>query len=69
MIDFFTLDQLSGPQAYELFRLRVDVFVAEQDCPYNELDDTDAHPETRHVLARGDDGRLLGCARVFPTAG
>ncbi|WP_115685119.1 GNAT family N-acetyltransferase [Corynebacterium senegalense] len=68
MIEFSTLEQLSAPQAYELFRLRVDVFVAEQDCPYNELDDTDAHPETRHVLARGGEGRLLGCARVFPTA-
>lgn len=68
MITFRSLAQLSGPEAFELFRLRVDVFVAEQNCPYNELDDVDADPATRHVLARGANGRLLGCARVFPTA-
>ncbi len=67
MIEFRTLEELTGPEAYALFRLRVDVFVAEQNCPYNELDDIDADPETRHVLAWGEDGGLLACGRVFPT--
>src|SRR3712207_9307445 len=38
---------------YALLRLRVDVFVVEQRCPYPELDGRDTEPGTRHVwLAR-----------------
>ncbi|MCP1387919.1 GNAT family N-acetyltransferase [Corynebacterium sp. TA-R-1] len=65
-IDFRTLDTLSGREAYQLFRLRVDVFVAEQSCPFAELDDVDAAEDTFHVLAWDEEGRLAGCARVFP---
>ncbi|WKD57078.1 putative acyltransferase [Corynebacterium capitovis DSM 44611] len=68
MIEFKTLADLSGLEAYHLFRLRVDVFVAEQQCPYNELDDIDVGPDTHHVLAWGPSGELRGCARVFPGA-
>ncbi|WP_342319239.1 GNAT family N-acetyltransferase [Corynebacterium mayonis] len=68
MIDFLHLDEMTSREAFELFRLRVDVFVAEQQCPYNELDDIDIQPDTFHVLARDTNGRLLGCARVFPTS-
>ena len=34
---------------YALLRLRVDVFVVEQECPYPELDGRDLEPTTRHV--------------------
>lgn len=67
MISFVALTELTAEQAYRLFRLRVDVFVVEQNCAYPEIDAVDAHPETRHVLAWGDDGELLACGRVFPT--
>ncbi len=40
---------------HDLVRLRVDVFVVEQSCPYAELDGRDAETATRHVwLADGD---------------
>ena len=58
------LDGLEPRALFELMRLRVDVFVVEQACPYPELDDLDVHPGTRHVLARLDD-RLVGCARTI----
>ncbi len=39
---------------YALLRLRVDVFVVEQACPYPELDGRDTEPGTRHLwLADG----------------
>lgn len=57
---------MSPREAYELFKLRVDVFVAEQQCPFNELDERDAADDTFHILARDDKGELAGCARVFP---
>ncbi len=40
---------LDAPTLYALLRLRVDVFVVEQECPYGELDGRDAEPGTRHV--------------------
>ena len=50
--------------AYAVWRLRQDVFVVEQDCPYPDLDGRDDEPGTRHVLLlEGDD--LLGYARVL----
>jgi ElaA protein len=34
---------------YGILRLRVDVFVVEQKCPYPELDGRDTEPGTRHL--------------------
>lgn len=68
MIAISPLSELSALQAHALFKLRVDVFVVEQQCAYPEIDDTDADENTRHLLAWDEDGStLLGCARVFPT--
>ena len=64
---FKSLDEMTPQQVHQLYKLRVDVFVAEQNCPFNEIDDQDADPETKHILALLDDDTLAGCARVFPT--
>ncbi|MFF3852764.1 GNAT family N-acetyltransferase [Micromonospora sp. NPDC002575] len=49
--------ELDARTLHDLLRLRVDVFVVEQRCPYPELDGRDVEPGTRHVwLARTDDG-------------
>lgn len=37
--------ELTTIQLYQLLKLRVDVFVVEQKCPYPELDDKD-HQKT-----------------------
>ncbi|MFC7496744.1 MULTISPECIES: GNAT family N-acetyltransferase [unclassified Nocardioides] len=55
---------LDAPTAYAVWKLRQDVFVVEQDCPYPDLDGRDDEPGTRHVLLRDDD-RVLGYARVL----
>jgi ElaA protein len=34
---------------YAILKLRVDVFVVEQACPYPELDGRDLEPTTRHI--------------------
>lgn len=41
---------------YALLRLRVDIFVVEQDCPYPELDGRDAEPEALHLWTADDNG-------------
>lgn len=57
--------ELSSTELYELLRLRVDVFVVEQKCPYPEIDGRDLEPTTRHVWATSLDGRVAGCLRVL----
>lgn len=57
-------DSLGPELAYELLRLRQDVFVVEQACPYPDLDGRDLEAGTRHVVLRDED-TLLGCARVL----
>ena len=57
----FTPDQL-----YNILQLRVDVFVVEQCCPYPELDDSDRHPETRHLAGHDQSGALIAYARLLP---
>jgi predicted GNAT family N-acyltransferase len=40
---------LTVAEVYGLCRLRVDVFVVEQACPYPELDGRDLEPATEHL--------------------
>src|SRR6476661_5916323 len=41
--------ELTPFEVYGLCRLRVDVFVVEQECPYPELDGRDVEPATVHL--------------------
>ena len=63
-VEVLAFDQLDGATAYDAWRLRQDVFVVEQDCPYPDLDGRDREPATRHVLLREGDA-LLGYLRVL----
>ncbi|RRQ26767.1 GNAT family N-acetyltransferase [Rhodococcus sp. Eu-32] len=55
---------LSGHIVYSLCKLRVDVFVVEQNCAYPELDGADEHPDTVHFWHE-DDGRVLSTLRLL----
>lgn len=64
------LGELSPLEVHRLYKLRVDVFVSEQQTPYAEIDDIDALPTTFHVLAWNKEGgqtELVGTARLFPS--
>ena len=61
------LHELSPMQVHALYKLRVDIFVHEQQVPYAEIDDTDAAATTRHLLATDDSGALAGVGRVYPS--
>ncbi len=49
-------DELDAATFHDLVRLRIDVFVAEQECPYAELDGLDTHSSARHVWLEGASG-------------
>ncbi len=56
-------DELTTHQLYDYLRLRSEVFVVEQNCVYQDLDNLDqiAH----HVLVY-EFNKLIGCARIIP---
>jgi predicted GNAT family N-acyltransferase len=56
--------ELTPFEVYGLCRLRVDVFVVEQKCPYPELDGRDVEQSTVHVWFE-DDGAVLATIRVL----
>ncbi|MBZ8176545.1 GNAT family N-acetyltransferase [Corynebacterium poyangense] len=67
-IEASPLRELSPVAVHQLYKLRVDVFVHEQRCPYREIDDHDALNSTTHLLVWDSEqkDRLLGCARFYP---
>lgn len=63
-VECVPFDGLSPRLAYDVWRLRQQVFVVEQHCAYPDLDGRDLEDATRHVLLLEDD-RLVGCLRVL----
>ncbi len=61
-----TFSQLTVEVLFDILKLRVDVFVVEQQCAYPELDEYDRHSETRHLSGRNDVGELIAYARILP---
>jgi ElaA protein len=57
--------ELTPFEVYALCRLRVDVFVVEQACPYPELDGRDVEPETVHLWFEAEDGTVAATIRVL----
>ena len=57
-------DEITAAELYPLLRLRVDVFVVEQECPYPELDGRDLLPSTVHLWWQPED-EPLGCLRLL----
>jgi len=53
---------------YAILQLRSDVFVVEQNCPYNDLDGRDLEPGTRHVWLSRDD-EILAYLRILDDGG
>ncbi|MGC4852620.1 GNAT family N-acetyltransferase [Micromonospora sp. DT4] len=60
--------ELDARTFHDLLKLRVDVFVVEQNCPYPELDGRDVEPDTRHVWLT-DGGAPLAYLRILTDPG
>lgn len=52
-------------ELYAYLQLRSEVFVVEQNCVYQDLDDKDLH--SLHVFVHHHD-KLVACARIVPAA-
>lgn len=67
-LHFAPFAELNGHEVYSICKLRVDVFVVEQDCAYPELDGADEHPDTVHFW-HSIDGRVVSTLRVLRSNG
>ena len=59
-----SLDEMTPRQLHDLLKLRIDVFVVEQECAYPELDGRDPAPGTRHLWIE-QDGAILTALRIL----
>ena len=57
-----TFDELSPKDIYSILQLRSEVFVVEQNCVYQDIDDKDQY--ALHILLKKDD-YLIGYSRIF----
>ena len=54
---------LSNIELFEIYRLRAEVFVVEQNCAYQDVDEKDL--KSHHVLLKGQN-QLLAYCRILP---
>ncbi|MEI6857254.1 GNAT family N-acetyltransferase [Psychrilyobacter sp.] len=55
-------DELTGREVYEILRIRSEIFVVEQDCVYNDVDEKDL--ESIHLMIR-EDNKIQAYLRVL----
>ncbi len=55
--------ELSTEELYKILKARIDVFVVEQNCPYEECDNKDY--ESYHFFYRKDD-KMIAYLRIIP---
>ncbi|WP_458454696.1 GNAT family N-acetyltransferase [Methanobrevibacter sp.] len=55
--------QLSPDELYEIIKLRIEVFIVEQDCHYQDLDDKD---QLSYHLFLKDNDEIIAVLRILP---
>ena len=58
-----SFEELTTTELYAILHLRSEVFIIEQNCPYQDLDYSDQ--KALHLLGTDDTGRLLAYTRIF----
>ncbi len=57
-------DDLSNKDLYRILRLRSEVFVLEQQCLYQDMDNKDL--KSWHLMGNNEEGELVAYARLLP---
>jgi ElaA protein len=60
---FAPFEELTPREVHDLLQLRAEVFVVEQDCPFQDMDGVD--PDSWHLLGRRGDVLIAYC-RMIP---
>lgn len=59
-----TGDELDARSLYALLKLRAEVFIAEQQSPWLDVDGRDLDPSTVHLWVIGENGSAIATVRV-----
>jgi len=57
-------EELSTQDYHDILHLRTAIFVVEQDCPYQEVDDKD--PLSYHLFGKNKKGEVIAVTRIVP---
>ena len=69
MIHDKTFAELTAAELYAILRLRAEVFVVEQECPYLDPDGRDAEAGARHVWVEDAASAVVAYARLLDDGG
>ena len=58
-----TFDELTSVDVYQILKARAQVFIVEQNCAYQDMDDVDF--DCLHLIAHQDE-KLIGYCRIIP---
>lgn len=61
---WYAWNELDPDTLYAFLKLRSDIFVVEQNCPYSDMDGLD--PQCLHLCGSDADGELLAYLRLLP---
>ena len=56
-------DELSTKELYEIIKARMEIFVVEQKCTYQDMDDVDF--KALHIFIEDENGRIAAYLRAF----
>ena len=56
--------ELSARELHDIYQARLEVFVVEQKCPFQDVDGAD--PECWHLVGRSGDGLVAAYCRLVP---
>lgn len=59
-----SFDDLSNKELYSIMQLRAEVFVVEQNCPYQDADGKDL--KSFHLMGFDTNGKLIAYTRILP---
>ncbi len=57
-------NDLTVNEFWEILYLRTEIFVVEQDCPYQEVDEKDR--QSFHLFGRAENGKVIAVSRIVP---
>lgn len=58
-----TFEQLTNTELYNILKVRTEVFVVEQNCPYLEVDGKDVQS---YHLFKEENGKIIAYLRILP---
>ncbi|MFW3653808.1 GNAT family N-acetyltransferase [Vagococcus fluvialis] len=57
------LNEMTAEEFFEVAKERVKVFVVEQTCPYQEIDENDK--VAKHIILKNDDNQIMAYTRIM----